>query len=404
MGGMFGGGGGMSAGDVTNLAQMEAALNRNNTYSPIYGGTQWIRNGPHGPGSAGGANVGSGGPTTDQGGFPNGMSPDDKVAALLGVPQSGPGWSGGPGGSDNANAGPGWTQVQTLSPFMQQRFDLAQKLMGNVGGEMQGFDPNTTNPTMDPAFEQNQADQAFNYQKAYLDPSWAAQEAQMKGQLAAQGLHPGDPGYNQAMTQFQSGKNQAYGTARSGSYATGVQAGTTRMNTEVQAMQAQIARQLAQSGWSLGQINALMAGLPGAPSGDAAGTALLNPALQNSQFQQGQSNMAANNMLGAAATIGAAAISDVNAKEDFADPAPALEEFLESAEPSEYSYKPEFAFAGEGRQVSPMAQGLERSQIGRQMVVEAPDGTKMVDYGKSFGAVLGALSHLNKKLNSVMGL
>ena len=51
-----------------------------------------------------------------------------------------------------------------------------------------------------------------------------------------------------------------------------------------------------------------------------------------------------------------------------------------------------------------MAQGLERSQIGRQMVMEGPDGTKVVDYGKSFGSILGALSHINKKINSVMGL
>ena len=115
-----------------------------------------------------------------------------------------------------------------------------------------------------------------------------------------------------------------------------------------------------------------------------------------------------NNVMGGATSLGGAAIiagamSDVNAKEDFSDPAPAIEEFLEAAEPSEYSYKPEFAFAGEGRHVSPMAQNLERSTIGKTMVVDTPVG-KVVDYGKSFGAVLGALSHLNKKLNTVMGL
>jgi hypothetical protein len=142
-----------------------------------------------------------------------------------------------------------------------------------------------------------------------------------------------------------------------------------------------------------------MQGMPSAPGSQPAPIDLIGAQL--AQQQMGQSGT--NSLIGGAATIAAGALSDVNAKEDFSDPAPAIEEFLESAAPGEYSYKPEFAFAGEGRQVSPMAQGLERSQIGRQMVQETPIG-KVVDYGKSFGAVLCSLSYLNKKLNSIMGL
>jgi hypothetical protein len=37
------------------------------------------------------------------------------------------------------------------------------------------------------------------------------------------------------------------------------------------------------------------------------------------------------------------------------------------------------------------------------MVQERTSG-KVVDYGKSFGAVLGSLSKQKKKLNSIMGL
>jgi hypothetical protein len=182
-----------------------------------------------------------------------------------------------------------------------------------------------------------------------------------------------------------------------------VQAGATRESTRISALQAQIAEQLQKSGWSLGQINALMAGLPPAPGGQASQANLLQAGLQNSLAQQQMAAQGANNLIGSAATIGAAAISDINAKEDFSDPAPAIEEFLESAQPAEYSYKTDYQWAGEGRHVSPMAQGLERSTIGRTMVKETPVG-KVVDYGKSFGAVLASLSHLNKKLNTVMGL
>ena len=328
------------------------------------------------------------------------------------TPIQGGGGGGGGGGGNAGGTGPGggepgsWTQTQTLSPYMQQRFDLAQSLMDRVGGEMKPFDASgMPDLSMDPNYEQNQADQAFAYSKGYLDPQWAMQQKQMAGQLAAQGLHPGDPGYNQAMQQFNTGRTQAYDQARSGAYQTGVQAGATRMNTAVQSTQAQIAKQLQESGWSLGQVNALMAGLPTAPGGNSTPVSLLGPSMTNSLAQQQMQAQAANNMVGGAATIigGAAAASDINVKENFSDPAPAIEEFLQSAEPSEYNYKPDSPFASEHRHVSPMAQGLEQSKIGRSMVVDTPAG-KMVDYGKSFGALLGSLSHLNKKLNTVMGL
>jgi hypothetical protein len=396
---MFGGGG-MSAPDVSMLAEQEAALNRNNSYSPIYGGTSWSY-GPA-PGGAESGTAGGGGYVDGHYVAPNGEQIPNQWGNT--VPNS----MGGGQVPPNAPGGGMWTETQTLSPYAQQRFDLAQSLMGRVGGEMQGFDPNTTQVTMDPNFEQEQQQQAYKYATSTLDPQWAIQEQQLKGQMAAQGLHPGDPGYAQAMQGFQTQKNAAYDQARSGSYQTGVQAGQTRIATESQAMQSQIARQLAQSGWSLGQINALMAGLPPAPGGSGAQSNLLQAGMQNSQLQQQLQAQAGNNAVGAGAALGAAAISasDVNVKEDFQDATPAIEEFLESAEPSEYRYKPELSSipgAGEGRYVSPMAQGLERSAIGRSMVMDTPTG-KVVDYGKSFGALLGSLSHLNKKLNQVMGL
>lgn len=343
MPGMFGGGG-MSAEDMTKVAGEEARLNRTNTASPIYGGTQWTQ---------------------------------------------------GPNGE--------WTQSQTLSPYGQQRFDLAQQLMGRVGSEMQPLDTSKlTDVSMDPNYEANQANEAFKYSKGYLDPQWKLQEQQLKGQMAAQGAHLGDPAYKAAWDQFMTGKNQAYDQARSGSYLTGAQAGAQRMQSRIGSLQAQLAEQLQRSGWSLGQVNALMQGLPGAPGGNASPVSLLQPMLQQQMQNQQLQAQFGNNLIGGGMGILGGVLSDVNAKEDFSDPAPALEEFLESAEPAEYSYKPEHGGDG-GRHISPMAQGLERSAIGRSMVRETPVG-KVVDYGKSFGAVLASLSHLNKKLNTVMGL
>jgi hypothetical protein len=378
---MFGGGG-MSPGDLSALANQEAQLNRTNTWSPIYGGTTWSQGGGGGSGPQQTINP---------------WDPID-VANQKNANNNQP---GGPGGGQ-------WTQTQTLSPFMEQLFGTAQGLAGRVGSDMQGFDNSIVAPNFDPNFEQQQQQQAYGFAKSQLDPQWNIQQQQLKGQLAAQGVHPGDPSYEAQMNRFQASKNQAYNQAQMGSYQTGVQAGATRTATQAAAMQAQLQRALTKSGWSLGQIQQLLSVLPGGPSGQASPVGLVGPALQNQLAQQQMQSQFWNNLIGGGAMLGAGALahSDVEAKREFSDPAPAIEEFLQSAEPSEYAYKPEFQgspLGGEGRYVSPMAQGLEQSAIGRSMVVDTPAG-KVVDYGKSFGALLGSLSHLNKKLNSIMGL
>lgn len=388
MPGMFGASG-MNAPQVAALANQEAALNRNNTYSPIYGGTQWS----YGPAGGGGSTGGGSGNTPGTLGDGTQYTGGGILGQVTGENQPAIGSGGGGQGM--------WTETQTLSPFMQQRFDLAQNLMGRVGSEMQPLSQGTLSAIqLDPNFESTQQQAAYNYAKGQMDPQWAQQQAQLQSQMAAQGLHPGDPAYNQQMSLFQNQKANAYNQAANSSYQTGVQAGQTRMQTATQALQDQ----LQASGWTLGQINALMAGLPQAPGGNGPQSNLLQAGMQNSQLQQQLANQGANNLIGSGATLAAAAISDVNAKEDFSDAGPAIEEFLSSAEPSEYSYKSEYQpLTGEGRHVSPMAQGLERSSIGRSMVVETPVG-KVVDYGKSFGALLGSLSHINRKLNGIMGL
>src|SRR5215813_2160892 len=104
MPGMFGGGG-MSAGDISQLANQEAQLNRTNTFSPIYGGMTWSQGGGGG-GSAG---------------IPQTINPwdsSDVAAQKNAYNESLDGGGGGSGGT--------WTQTQTLSPFQQSIFNAAQ--------------------------------------------------------------------------------------------------------------------------------------------------------------------------------------------------------------------------------------------------------------------------------------
>lgn len=110
-----------------------------------------------------------------------------------------------------------------------------------------------------------------------------------------------------------------------------------------------------------------------------------------------QSNMLGG--LGQAATMGLL-LSDRRAKTGISDGRGAAREMLDKIEPSSYSYKDQSN--GSGRHLSPMAQDLEKSEAGRSMVMNTPQG-KMVDYGKGFGAILAAQADLNERLSQIEG-
>lgn len=94
-------------------------------------------------------------------------------------------------------------------------------------------------------------------------------------------------------------------------------------------------------------------------------------------------------------------ISDKKEKKNMATDV--KKDFLDKLQAYTYEYKnPEKPGAGEGRFMSVMAQDLEKAgPIGKSMVQDMEDGTKMVDYGKGFGAILAAQAHLNKRLEEL---
>jgi hypothetical protein len=78
------------------------------------------------------------------------------------------------------------------------------------------------------------------------------------------------------------------------------------------------------------------------------------------------------------------------------------EDFLSNLGAHKYQYKhPEDPGAGFGTYISPMAQEIEKSELGKMMVKETPDGKKIVDYGKGFGAMLAGMAYLNKKVEKM---
>lgn len=91
---------------------------------------------------------------------------------------------------------------------------------------------------------------------------------------------------------------------------------------------------------------------------------------------------------------GIMALSDYRAKTNINYADADIEELLTHITPYIYEYKnPKH---GEHRYISPMAQDLEKSKIGRGLVVETPEG-KMVDYARMSGVLMATFAYLQKR-------
>jgi hypothetical protein len=104
-------------------------------------------------------------------------------------------------------------------------------------------------------------------------------------------------------------------------------------------------------------------------------------------------------LVGGGAAMGAAALSDEREKTAKRKLTSAdIDAFLKSVKPASYKYKD--SANGEGDHPGFMAQDVEATKIGKMLVSEDEDGVKKVDQWKLQGAMLAALSHLAKKVDS----
>jgi hypothetical protein len=120
----------------------------------------------------------------------------------------------------------------------------------------------------------------------------------------------------------------------------------------------------------------------------------------SSANQAGYANasQARGNFVQGAGQAAAAAASDENLKTDVVDGSAKIQEFLDTIGAHSYRYiDPKF---GAGTYVSPMAQELEKTELGKGLVIETSEG-KMVDYGKAFGLMFAAASALNKRVSEL---
>jgi hypothetical protein len=130
----------------------------------------------------------------------------------------------------------------------------------------------------------------------------------------------------------------------------------------------------------------------------------LGVAQSNAQAQQQVAQNRAGlfkQLLGSAGQAGAAmATSDENAKENIELGDKEIKSFLDAIKAYKYEYKDKED--GEGEFVSPMAQDLEKSKVGKKMVQEDESGKKMVNYdGHSLGSMLAAQGYMHKKIENI---
>lgn len=129
-----------------------------------------------------------------------------------------------------------------------------------------------------------------------------------------------------------------------------------------------------------------------------------NQAGIDNAYSQGRSNIGGGLLNAAGAGLGLF-FSDEKTKTNIHDGGHEAQKFLDALHAHVYEYKDQYKgpAAPEGKHMTPMAQELEKSSVGKQMVHETADGTKMVDYSspQGYGAILAALGHLNEKVKGM---
>jgi len=92
--------------------------------------------------------------------------------------------------------------------------------------------------------------------------------------------------------------------------------------------------------------------------------------------------------------------SDENVKENIEIAPEQIDDLLNNLTGFKYDYKdPEKH--GEGKRMGVMAQDVEQSEMGKELVSEDEEGVKRIDTGKSVSAILAGLARMNERLNKV---
>lgn len=177
----------------------------------------------------------------------------------------------------SAQGNPTYTANIDLSPAGQQILDQQNKLStGLFNAQDQALGQVNSQGPMDLSSVDDVYNKAYQTQTSRLDPYWQHQQEMTDTQLRNQGLQPGMEAYDNAMRDFNQGKNDAY---------------TQAQQTAIGNMPTTYQLALSQYEQPLNQLNALR-----------TGSQVTNPQFANTPQQQA---MPGPNYLGAAQATGA---------------------------------------------------------------------------------------------------
>ena len=202
-----------------------------------------------------------------------------------------------------------WTQNTTLDPESQRavdaqlgltadRSELGRSMYGRMEGEFADPMDWGSLPEIGGAAGARNAAEENLYSRATsrLDPQWEQREDQTAAKLAAQGLRPGDPAYDQAMSNMAMERTDAYDRAQSSAISGGGAEGERTFNMESKDRNRQLAEDMQKRGFSLNEINAIISGqqvgMPSMPgftnAGNSGGTDYSGAAQQGFQSEMDQ--------------------------------------------------------------------------------------------------------------------
>lgn len=335
---------------------------------------------------------------------------------------------------DSASAGAALQSNGTLidpsqqAQFRDQQLSLGQSLMAQANGQ----GPSVAGSQLQQSTEMNlqaalaqaasqrggnlgAAQYALGNARANIQQQAAQQLAQtrIQEQMAARSqlgdvLNAGrgaDIGLatNQAQLGQQNNQFNAGAVNQQNQFNAGLQQNTNATNLQSGAQQDQAKQQLIQQYLAMGlnydqanyqaqiQQNQFNAGAYNQAVAASHGVGIQNSA---------NSTQLAGAGISALGTIGAAAAmaSDERLKTDIEDGEEKTAAFLDSLIAKSYRYKDEKY--GVGHRVGIMAQDAEKSELGRYLVMNTPEG-KMLDTNKVLSAALASVAHLNKRVKNL---